>query len=125
MTILDDTRSLLAGQRDKLQAERDRLAGERDKITAQIGEVDALLKQLGGLGTTTTRAAPTGRRSGIRDQVLQAIKDGNGTPADIRKAVGIEDGDKSGSGAVANALSALKKARSITTDSTGAYKAAS
>jgi len=113
MTVLDDTRALLAGQRDKLQAERDRLAGERDKITAQIGEVDALMRQLGGSQPTRTTAPTTGRRSGIRDDVLNAIKDGNGTPADIRKALGIADGDKSGAGAVANALSTLKKGNKI------------
>lgn len=114
MTILDDTRALLAGQRDKLQAERDRLAGEREKLTAQITEVDALIRQLGG--TQPTRAPTTGRtgrRSGIRDQVLDAVKAGNGTPSEIRKALGIADGDKSGSGSVANALSTLKKGNKI------------
>jgi hypothetical protein len=123
MTILDDTRALLAGQRDKLQAERDRLAGERDKITAQIGEVDALIRQLGGSQPTRTSAPTTGRRSGIRDQVLAVVQAGNTSPADIRKAVGIADGDKSGAGAVANALSALKRDGKVSMNK-GAYTAA-
>src|SRR5665213_2650715 len=92
MTILDETRALLAGQKDKLQSERDRLVGERDNLTAQISEVDALLRQIAGIDRERApRAASTssGRRSGIRDDVLAAIKNGAGTPAAIRTALNL------------------------------------
>ena len=126
MSILDDTRALLAGQKDKLQAERERLVGERDKITASIAEIDAFLKQMGGAEPRAPRTpSATGRRSGIRDDVLKVITDkGTATTADVRSALGIADGDKSGSQSVSNALSALKKAGKLTTDASGAYKAA-
>lgn len=74
---------------------------------------------------TRTPSSSTGRRSGIRDEVLSAIQsapDGL-APAAIREQLGIESGDKSGAQSVANALSALKKANKIT-DKDGLYIAA-
>lgn len=74
---------------------------------------------------TRTRTA-TGRRSGIRDDVLEAVRQAGAsgaTPASIRAALGIQDGDKNGAQSVSNALSALKRANKIN-DKNGAYTAA-
>lgn len=118
MSVLDETRSYLAGQREKLEAERTRIATERDALNAQIADIDQLLKQLAGFGAP----APTGRRAGIRDQVLDlVIKAGQATPADVRKALNMDD--KAGAQSVANALSALKKAGKLTLEN-GVYGAA-
>ena len=122
MSILDETRSYLLGQRTKLQDERNRLVGERDKLSSQIDEIDVLLRQLDALDGNPTR---TSKRSGTRDRVLEAVKarPTGATPVDVRTALGMAD--KAGSQAVSNALSALKRAGKLTVNSDGVYTAAS
>jgi hypothetical protein len=126
LSVIEETRSFLSGQRGKLQDERAKLVEQRDAITNQIDEIDALLAQLNALGghPARMRAAPTSRRSGIRDRVLEAVRRNSGTPAEIRKALGIGAGDKGGSQSVSNAISALKRDGKITTAADGTYAAA-
>lgn len=127
MSIIDETRSFLSSQREKLQQERGRLVDEREKLDKQIAEVDDLLDQLGGAGTRSPgpgRGAPQGRRSGIRDRVLQAIQSSptEMRAAHLRSTLGLTE--KPGSQSVSNALSALKKDGKIIQTEAGGYKAA-
>jgi hypothetical protein len=129
---LDELRALFKGENAaKIQS----LLQELDDIDAQMielakkrSQLDADLNQL--LGNTprqprTTRQSSGGRRSGIRDEVLAAIRTNPGmSPAQIRKAVGVADGDKSGSQSVSNALSAMKKAGQIKETAPRQYAAA-
>jgi hypothetical protein len=123
MSIIDETRSYLASQTDKLQQERARLIEERGKIDAQISEVDDLLVQLGGQAKPAA-VRSGGRRSGIRERVLEAIKASPDSisPSQIRSSIGITG--KAGSQSVSNAISALKKAGTITATENGGYRAA-
>jgi len=111
MTILDETRAYLAQQSDKLQAERSRLVTERDNLSGQISDIDALLRQLNSLSAKPASRV-TGRRSGIRDDVLDAIAKGANNPRAVRTALNLTG--KSASQSVSNALSALKKDGKIT-----------
>jgi len=122
MSIIEETRTYLASQRDKLQQERTRLVDERAKIDQLIGDIDDLFAQLGGLEKRT--APPTARRSGIRDRVLQTLQSSSTamSPAQIRAATGLTD--KAGSQSVSNAISALKKDGKITAADSGGYRAA-
>jgi hypothetical protein len=123
MSIIDETRNLLSSQRDKLQEERAKLVDQRDAITKQIEEIDSFLDQLPG-AAPRVRTTPTGRRSGIRDRVLETIHahpEGM-TAAQVRAAIGLTD--KAGSQSVSNALSALKKDGKLIQTETGAYKGA-
>lgn len=120
----------------ELDAEKTRLMDEA-KATA-LANAQAAIAELNELGFNyrlteggTAPRAPRaqssgGRRSGIRDDVLQAVVSSGAdgiSPAAIRQALGIADGDKSGAQSVSNALSALKKASKIA-DKDGSYIAA-
>lgn len=76
----------------------------------QDGEAPNALRQIGS------------RRTGIRDQVLDLIKQGDGMArADIIEAMGAR-GDKSAEQSISNALAALKKAGTIKAEN-GVYSA--
>lgn len=119
----------------KLDEQREALLSEA-KTTA-LANAQAAIAELnelgfnyrlteGGTAPRVPRQQSSGRRSGIRDDVLQAVVNAGAdgiSPADVRKALGISDGDKSGAQSVANALSALKRAGKIT-DKNGSYVAA-
>ena len=119
MSIVDEIRSDLASHKGKLDQERAKLVAQRDGINTQIAEIDSLLKQIGTMEGKPSRAAPTARRSGIRDQVLAAVKAGHSKPADIRTALNLTG--KSAGQSVSNALSALKSRGKIVADDSGAY----
>jgi hypothetical protein len=91
-------------------------------------QLDTDLNKLLGNMPASPRAARRssgGRRGGIRDNVLDAIKLTPGmSPAQIRQALGIPEGDKSGSQSVSNALSAMKKAGTIKETAPRQYAAA-
>ena len=94
-----------------------------------LGRANAAIKELAELGFNyrlvsedAPSARPTARRTGIREQVLAAIK---GTPGISRAALLDKlnaKGDKSAEQSVSNALAALKKAGSIT-GADGSYTA--
>ncbi len=117
---LDQLRALFQGENaakiKHMIDELDRIDGQMAQLADKRRQLDDELKRLIGneARPARTRQSSTGRRSGIRDNVLEAIKAKAGmSPAQIRKAVGIADGDKSGSQSVSNALSALKRAGTI------------
>lgn len=118
---LDELRALFKGENAaKIQgmlAELDGIDTQMAELAAKRSQLDADLNQLLGNQARQPRAPRKGsgsRRSGVRDDVLAAIKQSPGiSPANIRKTLNIEEGDKSGSQSVSNALSALKKAGQI------------
>lgn len=124
-SVLDKIRAL-DEQKAKLlgEAKAQALQNAKDAI-AELNSLGFNYRLAEGEGSP--RAPRTGtRRSGIRDDVFNAVKkagaDGT-SPAAIRQAIGIDAGDKSGSQSVANALSALKRAGKIS-DANGSYVAA-
>lgn len=111
---------------DSVVQQLKRLDEQRSKLletakASALAKAKEAVEELNALGYkyrlaegTVTRATGT-RRSGIRDSVLQAVaKAGEAgiAPAKIREAIGATD--KAGVQSVANALSALKKAKKVT-----------
>lgn len=120
---LDQLRKLIAGDsldklRDKIK-ELDDLDRQIEGLTKQRQEINRDLQQMmGEIEPTRQSRAPRqssgSRRSGVRESVLEAVRKTPGmSPSEIRKALGVIEGDKSGSQSVSNALSALKKAGQI------------
>lgn len=100
-----------------LQKQKDALI-EQEKANA-LQRVENALAQLNALGfnyslTEGTEKTSTKRRTGVRQQVLAAIKTSPGiTRATLLEQLGVK-GDKSGENSVSNALSNLKKSGEIT-----------
>lgn len=114
----------------RLDEEEARIRTQREQLKEQAKEealaaVNAAIEELNALGYSyrlvqgreQTRSAPrqtTGRRSGIRDQVLQTVASAGGdgiAAAAVREKLGMDD--KPGTQAVANALAALKRQSKI------------
>lgn len=119
-----------------LLAQIEELDKQRQKLVEQAHDeaykkAEEAIEQLNALGynyrisggAAKAATAPTGtrtRRTGIRDDVLKTISTRNGmAPAEIASTLGMED--KAGKQAIANALSALKKADKVTVDE-GKYR---
>ncbi|SEN53998.1 hypothetical protein SAMN04488077_1203 [Roseovarius tolerans] len=108
----------------ELQAQK-RTIIEEEKKTAKK-KVEQALQELNALGfnyklveegTTPKRT----RRTGVRDDVLKTIKNGDGMkPAEIAVAMGMDDAK--GKQSISNALTALKKS-GILVATDGAYTA--
>lgn len=124
---LDEEEARIKAQRDKLreQAKEEALAA----INAAIEELNALgynyrLTEAQGATRSASRASTIGRRSGVREQVLQTVSaagpDGIDSAA-VREQLGMTD--KADSQAVSNALSALKRQSKISLNG-GVYTAA-
>lgn len=99
-----------------LEAQKKQLV-EEEKKTALKKAQDAV-KELNALGFnyTLSETATPKRRSNVRDQVLQAIKDAPGaSSAMIAEKLGWLD--KAGKQSVANAVSKLRELGHITSDS--------
>lgn len=117
---IEQIRRLLADNRlDTLRekmTQLDDLDRQIEALSQQRSEINRDLKEmLGTLGPTqhsgAGRLPSRSRRSGIRENVLDAIRQTPGmSSSEIRRALGIAPGDKSGSRSVSNALLALKKA---------------
>ena len=118
-SVLDKLKALDEQRASLLDEAKSTALAAAQQAVADLNELGFNYRLVEG-GTATVRApraqSTGGRRSGIRDDVLNAVKasgaDGT-TPAAIRQALGIADGDKSGAQSVANALSALKKGAKI------------
>jgi hypothetical protein len=123
--------SVLA-QIKKLDEQRAKLL--EDAKAEALTKANAAIADLNSLGFNYRLAEGTGsaprsqstgtRRSGIRDEVFNAVKNAGPdgiAPAAIRDAIGAAD--KQGAQSVSNALSALKKANKIS-DKNGSYVAA-
>lgn len=114
MTTLTDIDKQIAD----LQAQKRKLV-EDEKKTA-LKKVELALQELNALGfnyrlTEADQAQSRGRRSGVRDSVLNTIKSNPGiTSAAIAERLGWTD--KSGKQSVANAVSNLRKANQITSE---------
>lgn len=122
MTVLDELK--------KLDEQRAKLI---DKAKAEaLKQAEQAVEDLNALGfnyslSDKTRPTPTvrgQRRTGIRQEVLQAIAD---NPDGINRAELLDKldakGNKSAEQSISNALSALKKSDSISADG-GVYRAA-
>lgn len=128
-TYIAQERDRLAKRRAEAEARITEVQQELDDIAKEQRAIDAYeaVKTGRSVPTTTARTrAPsaTGRRSGIRDDVYNAVASAgpNGIKAaEVRAKLGITD--KSGSQSVANALSALKRRNRIA-DKGGSYVAA-
>ena len=101
----------------KLRAEEAKLLEEaKADALARAGEVIAELKELGfhyslvEVSETTSPTSPTGRRTGIRDRLLDIIRQHPGGigRAEILTAMKVK-GNKRGEGSVSNALANMKK----------------
>jgi hypothetical protein len=108
----------------ELQAQK-RVMIEEETKTAKK-KVELALQELNALGFSyklvQEDAAPTRtRRTGVRDDVLKTIKNGDGMkPAEIAVAMGMDDAR--GKQSISNALTALKKSGMVVVTD-GAYTA--
>jgi hypothetical protein len=107
----------------ELEAKKRQIIDEEKKTAKK--KVELALQELNSLGfnykLVEEGAAPK-RRTGVRDEVLKAVKANNGVrPADIAATLSMND--SKGKQSVANALSALKKAGKVTVEN-GEYRAA-
>lgn len=122
MSVLDQIKAL-----DEQKAQL--LAAAKQEALTKANEAIDALNELGFNyrlmeGSAATKPTGTGRRrSGIRTDVLEALK---AAPQGMPRAMLLEEmgvkGDKSGEQSVSNALSALKKAGEIDNED-GVYKA--
>lgn len=89
---------------------------ERDALVAKANDAIAKLRELGFNYRLAELDAPqrsTGtRRSGIREKVLEIVKKGSASRAQVLEQLAAK-GDKSAEQSVSNALAALKKNGSI------------
>lgn len=112
------------------QLEKERAQVIENEKALKMAAVETALQDLNALGynyrIVDGAGTSTGggrRRTGVRKDVLQAIKDQPGiTRQQLLDKIGVA-GDKSGENSVSNALSALKKAGEITGDK-GTYEPA-
>ncbi len=103
-------------ERARLTEAKDVIIAKKRSYDAEIATIDRELAAISAYERAKTGRAPsTGtRRSGIRQDVLNAIKSHPEgiSCADLIEAMGVK-GEKSGEKSVSNALSALKKNMSI------------
>ena len=111
-------------ERARLTKAKDAVIAKKRSCDAEIATIDRELAAISAYERAKTGRAPsTGiRRSGIRQDVLNAIKSHPEgiSRADLLVAMGVK-GEKSGEMSVSNALSALKKNMSIDS-ADGKYK---
>ena len=121
MSVLDEIRQLEAQKATLIEKAKQAILTRAEKAVAELNEIGFTYKLV---QTGVTRTTPGTRRTGIRDEVLGVINrhpQGIGR-ADILTAMDAK-GDKSAEQSVSNALSALKKANTVTTTDDGKYKA--
>jgi len=111
--------TFVEAERAKLTAARQSLLAERQSIDARLAALDQEYSAINAYEAAKTgkaivrvgAAAPRARRGGMRDSIVRML---SATPhgmtrGELLTASGVK-GDKSGEGAVSNALSALQKA---------------
>jgi len=129
MSVLDRIKELDAERARLLDEAKATALANAEQAVAELNELGFDYRLVQGSTPSAPRpirATPAGRRSGIRESVLEAIQNAGPdgiAPSGIRQKLGIADDDKSGAQSVSNALSALKKASKIS-DKNGAYVAA-
>lgn len=120
--------SFIEKERTRLSKHRADIEAKRSEIDQQLAKIDKELEAIKAYEavktgkavapvTRTPRAAGSKRRTGIRDEVLAVIAQhpqGIGR-ADILEAMGAK-GEKKEEQAISNALSALKKADTVTAE---------
>src|SRR5262245_12641382 len=110
-------RARLTKERERLIAEQEGLAGKVDAVERELRAIDAYVETRTGQNGKTRRGVSgrRGRRSSKRASILRVLKEaGEGLGrGDILLKMGLK-GDKAGEQSVSNALSALKKAGSVT-----------
>jgi len=125
---MDDFATFVAKERDRLATARADLMKQIDKLNKDIAKIDQEFEAIAAYeaaksGKPVAKATRSARRSGVRDEVLAAIKSaGSANRADLLVQLNAK-GDKAAEQSVSNALAALKKAGTITADE-GVYKVA-
>lgn len=120
MSVIDELKELDA-KRDQLikQAKEDALRKANEAIADlnALGFNYILAENSVPTGAPAVRQTRGRRRSGVRQEVLEVIKQHPEgiKPADIIEAMGMSD-DKSGQNAIRNALTAMKKDGEVTAE---------
>jgi hypothetical protein len=125
--VLDQIRALEEQKQKLLNEAREAALANANAAIAELNELGFNYRLVDGSGTRTpsTRTSTGTRRSGIRDNVFEAVKKAGAdgiTRATLLEQLGVK-GEKSGEQSVSNALSALNKAQKITL-ANGVYTAA-
>lgn len=123
MSALEQIRQLDEQRAKLLEDAKNEAIAKAEAAIATLNELGFSYSLVKG-GPTAAPRKSGGRRSGIRDEVLAQVKahpDGI-TRADMLVTMNVR-GDRSGEQSVSNALSALKKAGTITADD-GVYTVA-
>lgn len=107
---------LLKQKEQLLKKQHDDALAAAQKAVDAVNALGYKYRITGGAGASTAK-----RRTGVRDEVLKAVKDAQTpiTPAGIAEGLGMDD--KAGKQSVANALSALKKAGKVVAED-GVYR---
>lgn len=123
MSVLEKIRKLEEQKASLLSEAKKEALAKANEAVKELNELGFNYQLVQGETGGVTRS-PTGRRSGIRNEVLKVVTDASPdgiAPAGIRDKLGLTD--TSGAQSVANALSALKKANKIA-DKNGLYVSA-
>lgn len=121
---MEDFAAYIAKQRAELLESRKHLIASLAKIEEGIADIDREMAAIeayeraktGKAPTTTSSGTKRGRRGGVRETVLAAIKEaGTITRADLLIKLDAK-GDKAAEQSISNALANLKKAGTITAD---------
>lgn len=118
----DDFATYIQGERDSLTARRRELLHDRNEIDRVLGDIDRSFAAIDAYeaaktGKATVRAgstAPRARRGSRREAILHTLGDApqGMTRGELLDAFGVK-GDKSGEGAISNALSALQRSGQV------------
>jgi hypothetical protein len=120
---VENFEAMITKERERLNRSRGDLLAKKAEIDKEISSIDTELKAItayeqakSGRAPSASRSGGTGtRRSGIREEVLSAVKDASpdgASRSDLLAKLGAK-GEKSAEQSVSNALSALKKAGTI------------
>ena len=119
---MTDFAEAMKQERARLNATKQELTSQMDDLIIQVSGIDKELKALDAYERAKSGATASKRRSGIRAEVLEIIqKAPNGiSRADLLATMDAQ-GNKSRTQSISNALAALKKAGTVSSDD-GIYK---
>lgn len=123
-SIMEKERQRLKKQKEDVLAQRAQLDDQIEAIDKELGAIDAYeMAKQGKLPTATRTSTGAGtRRTGIRDDIYNQVKQKPSARADLIEARGAK-GNKSEEQAISNALSALKKSGKLKQTDDGKYTA--
>lgn len=125
-TVLDRIRKLDEEKAKLLSEAKQQALAKANEALEELSELGFDYRLVEGKGSQGPRlVSPSGRRTGIREEVLKTVQDAGPdgiSSSAVREKLSLTD--KTGSQAVANALSALKRANKLTQAQDGNYVAA-